>query len=101
MTSAIQCRLQDGRIIPGVPAGDSCWLFRVMSGAVNAYSYLPEPKNDYIIAIQKGGVGNPIVRLTRQNLQELIADDPRALKILERGNSYEAIRIYNQRKQKK
>ena len=79
----------------GIPA-DSCWLFKSFSGAITAYSYLPEPGTMFIVAVQKGKDG-PIVALTEDALLDMVADNPKALKKVNDGKFVDAIKIYNKK----
>lgn len=79
----------------GIPT-DSCWLFKSFSGAINAYSYLPEPETMFIVAVQKGK-NEPIVPLTKDVLVEMVSDNPKALNKAENDKFVAAIKIYNKK----
>jgi hypothetical protein len=74
-----------GKLV-GIPA-DSCWLFLAIKGKISAYSYLAETGTSSwgsIIAVQKGE-GQPILPLNKDNLEEMVADNPEALVMLFQG----------------
>jgi hypothetical protein len=72
---------------------DSCWLFKTLEAKVDGYSHYPEPGSE-IIAIQ-AGVGSPVVPFTKANLEPMIISDPKASKILGKGNLLKALRTFN------
>ena len=88
----------EGKMLTGQPA-DSCWLFKSVSGKINAYSHLAEEGYTYIIAIQNGD-GAPIVPLTRKNLEAMIGTphEPRIMKLIEKGKLAKALEMYNYEK---
>lgn len=79
-------------------ATDSCWIFKAISGSINAYSAFSEDGNGFIhpplMAIQKGE--GAIISLTADNLKTIVEQDAGALKNIRRKNYYEAIKKYNQ-----
>ena len=88
-------------IITGNPA-DSCWLFKTITGPVNAYSFLPETYNlhiGYLKMIQKGN--GEVVPLNEVNLKTLLADDKPAMQLVEDKRYFEAIQLYNKNNKKK
>jgi hypothetical protein len=84
-----------GGDVTGLPT-DSCWLFKVVKGKINIYSFLSETDidSDYITAIQVGE--GPIEPLKEDQLRELMKDNKRAMKFLEKKNYYTAILKYNE-----
>jgi hypothetical protein len=84
-----------GSDITGI-ASDSCWLFKVVKGKINIYSFLSETEIDseYITAIQVGD--GPIEALNEDQLRTLMQDNKKALKFLDKKNYYNAILRYNE-----
>ncbi|MCZ8072419.1 MAG: hypothetical protein O9311_18905 [Cytophagales bacterium] len=85
-----------GLKITGMPT-DSCWLFLAVRGKINAYSYLAEKGLSSwgsIIAVQKGE-GAPILPLNKDNLEEMVADNPEALKFAKKKKLEKALTTYN------
>jgi len=81
--------------VEGVPT-DSCWLFKVMKGKINAYSHLSEVvdlNEAYLRAFQTGD--GPIQKLDSAALAPLVKEDPKAFKAFEKKNYYKAIDKYN------
>jgi hypothetical protein len=81
-------------------ATDSCWTFKVITGAITAYSSLSELPDDYlfkpfaITAIQLNN--GPIVKYTEDNLKQMIGqDDLDALEYIQKKNYFKAIKRYN------
>jgi hypothetical protein len=82
-------------------ATDSCWMFKAIKGAVNAYSYLSEYEdraNSYfdsgtIVAIQSND--GPIVKYTEDNLKQMVGQDAKALEIIQNKNYFRAIKRFN------
>lgn len=77
---------------------DSCWMFKVISGPINAYSYLSEDGQEFspstIVGIQLNN--GPIINFTEGNLKQIIGqDDVDALQIVQNGNYLRAIKRYN------
>jgi hypothetical protein len=85
----------EGNKIKGVSA-DSCWLFKTVAGKINAYAFLPEGQYTYVTAIQDGDQ-NPIVALTRKNLEAIVGSlaDPKVLKLIENNKLIKAVQLYN------
>jgi hypothetical protein len=82
---------------------DSCWMFKVESGAINAYSYLSETQNGYfspstIVAIQLND--GPLVKYNEENLKQMIGTDTDALEEIKKKNYYEAMKSYNKNVEK-
>jgi hypothetical protein len=71
-------------------AMDSCWMFKTIKGRINAYSYLSEVGQDFdvytIVGIQLG-FDNPVQNFNDRNLQKMIADDRKAMKLLDDDDS--------------
>jgi len=81
--------------VEGVPT-DSCWLFKVMKGKINAYSHLSEVvdlNEAYLRAFQTGD--GPIQKLDSAALAPIVKEDPKAFKAFEKKNYYKAIDKYN------
>ncbi|WP_158825548.1 hypothetical protein [Mucilaginibacter lacusdianchii] len=81
--------------IVGVPT-DSCWLFRVIRGKINAYAKLPEKKSlkaESICAFQSGKTA--ILKLTATELGRFVMDDEEAYTALKKKNYLAAIQAYN------
>lgn len=86
----------------GIPV-DSCWMFKTMSGSINAYSVFSQPDSfGYIapplMAIQKGD--GPIVKLTPENLKPMVGQDADALENIQKKDYYKAIKKYNRNAEK-
>ena len=92
-TKAIFRIRADGWKIYGIPA-DSCWLFLSEPGYINSYSFLAEPGMSYVIAIQDGEDG-PIVPLTKDNLLPILGNDPKILKLIDKGKLVKAVELFN------
>jgi hypothetical protein len=79
-------------------AMDSCWMFKTIKGRINAYSYLSEVGQDFdvytIVGIQLG-FDNPVQNFNDRNLQKMIADDRKAMKLLDDDDYYGAIEKFN------
>ena len=76
-------------------ATDSCWLFKVIEGKINLYSFLPDVINNaqYFKAMQiDNGVMEPF---NEQKLRVLMAGNLRALNFLDKKDYYKAINRYN------
>jgi hypothetical protein len=87
-------RIDDaGFKIAGMPT-DSCWLFLAVKGKINGYSYLAEKGTGSLIAIQKGE-GAPILPLNKTNLEDMVADNPEALKFAKKKKLEKAITTFN------
>lgn len=77
-------------------ANDSCWLFKVVSGKINAYSPLSE-KYDidsfYLRAYQLGD--GPVLKMDSASLAPIFAKSPKALKAFKKKDYLKAINKYN------
>jgi hypothetical protein len=80
----------------GMPT-DSCWLFKTITARISAYSFLGEQGDDFsystITGIQKGN--GPIIHFSPDNLKQMIADDPDAMKFFDKKKYPKAIDRYN------
>ncbi|WP_295674099.1 hypothetical protein [uncultured Mucilaginibacter sp.] len=79
-------------------ANDSCWMFKVISGAINAYSFSGQEDGTYfnetsIVAIQLNN--GPILNFNEENLKLMVASDINALEAIGKKNYYKAIKRYN------
>jgi len=83
---------RDGKKITGIPT-DSCWLFKVVEGRINGYSYLASESAEYLSAFQVGD--GEILPLTKENLLPIVKDDPKRVKWVEKGGLGKAIVHYN------
>lgn len=81
----------DKRMV-GIPV-DSCWMFLSIIGKINAYSFVPEPDSEFLIAIRKSD--GPIVKLTEESLREMVEGNEEALKHVEKKRLKRAIDVYN------
>ena len=90
-TKNLKC-LEDVEPLTSVTT-DSCWLFHVVKGRINAYSPYPTATFGFI-AIQRGG-GGPILPLTKENLLPMVATNERALKLAEKNKLQKAVDVYN------
>jgi len=84
----------DGPTLVGTPM-DSCWAFLVGTGRIRSYSVNVEADNLVIAYIQKGGEA-PIVPLTKENLEPMVSDNEKALKLVQKGRLLKALKVYNQ-----
>jgi hypothetical protein len=73
---------------------DSVWLFKVLSGTINAYSLLPKTDRRFIVGIQKGD-DTPIILLTKENVLMMIEPTRWTGKLIAEGRLVEAIKSYN------
>ncbi|MBE9585768.1 hypothetical protein IM792_15030 [Mucilaginibacter sp. JRF] len=90
----------------GVPpvygiAKDSCWMFKVINGPINAYSHFAGTSDRYdestIIGIQNGE-NMPIIAFTPDNLKLLISKDRYAMDYFTRKKYLKALKEYNNNK---
>lgn len=90
-------RINGSDALTGI-ATDSCWLFKVVSGQLNAYSQLSETagiNSFYIMDIQVGD--GEIQRFTPELLESIINGDPKSKKAFVKKDYYKAIEKYNGR----
>jgi hypothetical protein len=81
-----------GKRITGIPT-DSCWLFKVVEGKINGYSFLATEGAEHLSAFQVGD--GEILPLTKDNLMPIVLDDPRRVKWVERGKLGKVIADFN------
>ena len=77
-------------------ATDSCWLFKVISGKINAYSTFSEQQNidpRFLKALQVDN--GPVESFDPVKLESIIKDDEKASKAFKRKNYLQAIKKYN------
>jgi len=79
-------------------AKDSCWMFKFISGPINAYSLLSDPEGKMfnpksIVAIQLNN--GPIVQYNEENLRVMVGDDLDAIESIQWKNYLQAIKRYN------
>jgi hypothetical protein len=77
-------------------ANDSCWLFKVIEGKINAYSPLSEKyeiDSFYLRAYQLGN--GPVLKLDSASLAPIITKSPAALKAFQKKDYLKAINKYN------
>ena len=84
-------------------ATDSCWMFKIDSGYINAYSCLNRKSgtpNYYtaVIAIQEGS--GPIVALNEKYLKDMVGQYFDAREAIQNKNYFYAIKIYNKQRKK-
>jgi len=75
---------------------DSTWLFRVVEGKINMYSRVPLKGDKQATAIQKGD--SEIVQLNMANLQKMIPESERDLKLIDLFDQYKLqsiVKYYN------
>jgi hypothetical protein len=101
-TRAIYKVRQDGLLLPvGMPA-DSCWLFKVVHGKINAYSFLPATANlhtGYFKFVQKDN--GDLKKLDIEVLKTMVQDNHKAMMLTYDNRFYEAMVEYNSRKPNK
>lgn len=89
---------------PGAPAitglpTDSCWMFKIISGAINVYSLLSVEDDEQIfdpssiVGIQLND--GPIVKYNADNLKPMVGQDTKALELIGDKNLYRAIKRFN------
>jgi len=80
-------------------AVDSCWIFKVVTGHISAYSNFSEQQDDYtfkdfaIVGIQLND--GPIVKYNEENLKQMVGQDINALEEIQKKNYFKAIKKYN------
>jgi hypothetical protein len=82
---------------------DSCWMFKIISGAINTYSYISEEpgptfEESTIIGIQLSD--GPILKYNVENLKQMVGNDADALESIESKDYLRAIKKYNRDVQK-
>jgi len=73
---------------------DSCWAFLVGIGKIRTYSVTAEMDNPPIAYVQKGDFA-PIVALTLENLEPMVADNAKSLEFARKGRLIKAVSVYN------
>ena len=82
-------------IFKGIPIKNA-WVFQVDSAKINTFTITSDfIKSTPITHIQKHGNAE-ILPLTKENLVEMVADNPRALVLAKKNKLYKAIKAYNQ-----
>jgi hypothetical protein len=80
-------------------AADSCWMFKVIEGPINVYSFLSEeigapyfaPESIMGIQLNNG----PVVSFSEANLKQMVGQDINALECIQKQNYLKAIKLYN------
>lgn len=87
-------RDMDDNQTKGTPA-DSCWLFKAIDGKISAYSALAENVIDdpFLLYIQKDN--GPLIRLTDENLEDMVSTNEKATRQAKKKDYTKAIRTYN------
>lgn len=77
-------------------ATDSCWLFEKIEGVVNAYTPLPEDfvADSLITYLQKGDTAR-LVKMSGENISDVLGGDEKALKLAKKKRYIKAIAKYN------
>jgi hypothetical protein len=87
-------RITDRGAVKGIVT-DSCWLFKIVEGKINAYSFLAQADGPYsIIAIQMGA--GPVQNFDIQLLGDLLKKDTKAYKAYLKKDYLKAIEKYNE-----
>jgi hypothetical protein len=87
-------------LIKGLPA-DSCWMFKSISGKVNAYSFLPETFEvhlGYLKWLQKED--GPFEKVDEVTMRKLFNNDTEALTLVDKKKYFEALKRYNKNSKK-
>ncbi|MEO3403463.1 hypothetical protein AAFN85_06150 [Mucilaginibacter sp. CAU 1740] len=82
---------------------DSCWMFKVISGPISAYSFLSEEEGNTfnpstVVSIQLNN--GEIVKFSEENLKAIVGNDIDALENIQRKNYLKAIKKYNRNAEK-
>jgi hypothetical protein len=82
---------------------DSCWMFKIISGPINVYSYLSEEPGPTfntatIIGIQMND--EPILAYNVDDLKKMVGEDKDALEDIEKKDYLGAIKRYNRNMKK-
>lgn len=94
-TKSISMVTSMGRKMIGIPSfNDSCWLFKVYEGKISKFAIIPEWASPYVSAIQKNKK-KPPKQLSKENVLEMVKENPDALQKAKKGKLIDAIRIYN------
>jgi hypothetical protein len=83
---------------------DTCWMFKVITGSITAYSYLSDQdfmsfETSSLIGIQLND--GPIVRYSEDNLKQMITSDNAAMEYFQKKQYIKAIRKFNHNTEKK
>jgi hypothetical protein len=80
-------------------AAGSCWLFKIIEGPINVYSFFSEKMGTYffapesIIALQSGD--GDMVNITEDNIKMMVGQDINALMAIQKKDYLGAIQKYN------
>lgn len=85
-------QMYKGKLVVGIPV-DSCWLFKLKEGKINSYAPFPNEIKNFITAIQKGD--GPILPMTKENLKNMVADQPKLFKMIDKKRYEQVIWKYN------
>lgn len=93
---------EPGSYLPG-KITDSCWMFKIISGPINAYGYTIQNDTNpldpsIIVGIQVNN--GPILPFNDNNLKTFVAGDPRAVELVANKKYVRAIKRYNSDHQK-
>jgi len=84
-----------GTYLNGLP-NDTCWMFKVISGRINAYSYSCDYSNIRVLPIAGIQLNNgPIVQFNRENLWQMIISNENAVEYFKNTEYRKAILRYN------
>ncbi|RKR81735.1 hypothetical protein BDD43_1886 [Mucilaginibacter gracilis] len=86
-------KINRGDAVTGM-ATDSCWLFKIVSGKINAYSFLSESAGPFSLTALQTGDG-PIKNFDARLLEQMIADNPKAMKPFLKKDYLKAIEKFN------
>ncbi|MDB5022621.1 MAG: hypothetical protein JWP78_376 [Mucilaginibacter sp.] len=87
---------QDGGYIYG-KATDSCWLFRIIKGKINAYSFAPHPVDGILEPITSYQIDDDAMRnFVPADLGTIVGSDEKAYEAFKDENYELAITLYNQ-----
>lgn len=85
----------DGTEYVGMP-NDSCWLFKIISGKITAYSIVSQTYQDDSIYLTAFSVDNgPIQKLTPDALGDILKPDERAYRAFKADDYFMAINRFN------
>lgn len=78
-------------------ASDSCWLFKAITGKINAYSPVADESltADFLIFIQLAD--GPLLPLTDENLATMVKENEKAYGFLQKKKYRRAIEVYNKK----
>lgn len=82
------------KIFKGIPL-EHVWVFIVDSAKINTYTITSDYiKSNSITHINKG-IDGDIVRLTKENLENMVVDSPKALELVKKNKLVKALKEYN------